>query len=93
MKRVRKLKLTKDQEKEMEQRFQYKAEALQDFNSALSNCVTIEFNKRRVPGAEHSHWLEVVMTGGELVAVHLDALDALEKMILANAENQPKEKT
>lgn len=85
MVRVRKLGLTKDQEKEVEADFAYKAEAVADFNNALANCATVELNKRRVPGAEHSHWLDVLISGGELVSCHLTAVDKLEKMVAENA--------
>ena len=84
MKRIRKLSLNPDQVKEIEGDIKFKQEALDDFNAALANCVTVELNKRRVAGAAQSHWLDVVMTGGELVAVHLSTVDKLEKMILEN---------
>ena len=85
MKRVRKLNLKPEQEREVEKRFRDKEEAVNDFNTALANCAAIEFNKRRVPGAQHSHWLYVAMTGDELAAVHLDAVDYLEKAVTENA--------
>lgn len=86
MERVRKLKLSKDVEAEAEKRMRYKDEQIADFNAALTNCATIELNKRTVPGAQHSHWLELAMTGGELVNCHLDTVDWLEKQIIAKAE-------
>ncbi len=85
MLRVRKLGLTPPQEKEIEAEIKYKQEVVDDFNAALTTCVTVELNKRRVSGAEHSHWLDVVMTGGELVLTHLGTVDKLEKMIADNA--------
>ena len=85
MLRVRKLGLTPPQEKEIEAEIKYKEEVVNDFNAALTTCVVVELNKRRVPGAEHSHWLDVVMTGGELVLTHMNTVDKLEKMIVQNA--------
>jgi hypothetical protein len=84
MLRIKKLRLTTAQEKEVEQKIQFKAAAVEDFNVALANCATIELNKRRVPGAEHSHWLDVVITGGELANSHLDTIAMLEKMMVEN---------
>ena len=90
MRRIHKLGLPKDVESEAEKRMRYKEDQIADFNSALSNCMVIELNKRRVPGAEHSHWLELGMTGGELINCHLDTVDWLEKQILAKAEAEKK---
>ena len=84
MQRIRKLDLTKDQEKEIEGDIAYKAEVLADFNNAVANCAAIEMNKRNVAGAQHSHWLDVVFTGGELVNLHLSTVDKLEKMVAEN---------
>ncbi len=88
MERVRKLALPKDVEAEAEKRMRYKEEQIADFNAALTNCAIIELNKRTVPGAEHAHWLELAMTGGELVNCHLDTVDWLEKQILQKAESE-----
>ena len=89
MARVRKLGLTKDQEREIEGDLKYKQEVVDDFNAALTTFAAVELNKRRVPGAEHSHWLDLVMTGGELVQIHINTVDKLEEMI---AENELKKK-
>jgi hypothetical protein len=87
MKRVKKLALTPAQEKEIEADIVYKSDVVADFNNALTVCAAMELNKRRVPGAEHSHWLDVVLCGGELVTIHLNTIDKLEKMV---AENNAK---
>jgi len=84
MKRVKKLMLEPAQEKEIEKDIQFKEAALNDFNVSLANCAQVELNKRRVPGAEHSHWLDVFICGGELVSCHMDVVDKIEKMILEN---------
>ncbi len=88
MERVRKLGFDKETEAEAEKRIAYKAEQIADFNTALTNCALVELNKRNVPGAQHSHWLELAMTGGELVNCHLDTVDWLEKKILEKAERE-----
>lgn len=90
MERVRKLGFSKEVEKEAETKLAFKQAAVDDFNAALTNCAVIELNKRRVPGAEHSHWLELAMTGGELVNCHLDMVDWLEQKLAEKAPNQPK---
>jgi len=77
MERVRKIGCDKETEKEIEQRLRYKQEQLEGFNAALANCAVIELNKRQVPGAQHSHRLELAMTTG---------VDFLEKKILEKAE-------
>ena len=89
MQRIRRLNLNPEQEKELETSVEYKAASVADFNTSLTNCLAVEFNKRAVPGAQHSHWIDVLMTGGELVHCHMDTIDKLEKMI---AENELKKK-
>jgi hypothetical protein len=50
----------------------------------MANATTIELNKRRVAGASNSHWLDLLMTGGELVATDMAVADKIEKMIVEN---------
>ena len=88
MERIRRLGLDKADEVEAEKRIAYKQQQVDDFNSALTNCAVIELNKRRAPGAEHGHWLELAMTTGELVNCHLDNVDWLEKKLLEKAERE-----
>ena len=86
MQRLKKLELGKDVEQEAEKRFRYKDEQLADFNNALTNCCVVELNKHQIGGAQHSHWVEVALTGGELILCHMDTVDWLEKQILAKGE-------
>ena len=86
MARVRQLGLSKEQEKEIESDLKYKQVIVDDFNAALTTCAAVEMNKRRCPGAEHSHWLDVTMTGGELVLIHMNTVEKLEKMIAENKQ-------
>ena len=88
MAKVRKLSLSKEQTVKVEASFQYKSQMVDDFNNALTNCATIELNKARVGGAEHSHWVELGLVTGEMIYAHLDSLDMLEKMIVENARLQ-----
>lgn len=88
MERVRKLGLPKDVEAEAEKRMRYKEEQIADFNAALTNCAMVELNKRQIGGAQHSHWLELAMTGGELVNCHLDTVEWLEQQILSKAATE-----
>ena len=87
--KIRRLNLDAEAEKEILSDLAYKEEVTADFSAALAECATVELNKRRIGGAENSHWVNLAMTGGELVAVHLQSLDRLEKMLL---EKQKAEK-
>jgi hypothetical protein len=84
MGKIRKLKLKPEQEKQLEEKIQFKADALADFNNALANCAVVELNKRRVGGSEYSHFVEVVITGGELINNHMSLVDDIEKMLIEN---------
>lgn len=91
MKHIRKIGLTPEEEKEIEAELKYKDEVLADFNAALAEAATIELNKRNVAGAQHSHWVNLSMTGGELVLLHLQSLDRIEKLVLAKRDALQKE--
>jgi hypothetical protein len=84
MKRVKKLGLTPAQEKEFERDIAFKEKSVEDFAVALSESATVILNTYNVPGSQHSHFVNLAMTGGELVAVHLSTLDKLEKLIAEN---------
>lgn len=88
MEKIRGLGFDKDTELEAEKKIAYKQNQLEDFNAALTNCAVIELNKRTVPGAQHSHWLELAMAGGELLNCHLDTVEFLEKKLLEKAERE-----
>ena len=84
MKRVRKLGLTPEQEKEIAADLKWKDDVTADFNSALVECATIELNKHRVSGSQNAHWVNLAMCGGEMGMVHLQTLERLEKMVAVN---------
>lgn len=88
MEKIRGLGFDKPTEDEFEKRLAYKEQQVTDFNSALTNCSVIELNKRRVGGAQNSHWLELAMMTGELVNCHLDNMDFIEKKLLEKAERE-----
>lgn len=88
MEKIRGLGFDKETEIEVEKKIAYKQNQLEDFNAALTNCAVIELNKRTVPGAQHSHWLELAMAGGELLNCHLDTVDFLEKKLLERQEKK-----
>ena len=92
MKKVRQLKLTEEQEKEIATDLKWKDEVVADFNLALAECATVELNKERVPGAQNSHWINLVMCGGEMAMVHVQTLERLEKMVAANEGQRLKAK-
>ena len=42
----------------------------------------IELNRRQMPGAQHSLWVALAMSGGELVLSHVNTMNRLEELIL-----------
>jgi hypothetical protein len=93
MKKVRKLGLTSEQEKEIASDLKWKDDVVADFNLALAECATVELNKYQVSGAAHSHWINLAMCGGEMALVHVQTLERLEKMVAANAAARQEAKT
>ncbi|MGH7977468.1 MAG: hypothetical protein ACREC8_12515 [Limisphaerales bacterium] len=91
MRRVRKLDLTEKQQNEIERDLKYKQELVDDFNSAFSNTLTIELNRFNVPGAQHSHYIDLVMRGCELALTHFNTVERLEKMLLENRALKARE--
>lgn len=81
MKKINKLQLTPSQEKEIASDLRWKDETISDFSTALSECATIELNKRRVGGSENAHWINLAMCGGELALAHVQTLERLEKLV------------
>lgn len=93
MKRVRKLGLTPDQEKEIAADLKWKDEVTADFNAALAECATVELNKHRVSGSQNAHWFNLAMSGGEMAMVHMQTLERLEKMVAVNETDKAEAKT
>ena len=56
-----------------------------DFAGAIARAATVELNKRSIGGAQHTHWLDVAMTGAELVNAHLQTVEKIDELILACA--------
>lgn len=81
-KKIVALQLEPADEKEIMSGLAWQEGAVNDFNDALADFATIELNKRQVPGAEHSHWAAVLMSGGELVLSHVNTLNRLEELLL-----------
>jgi hypothetical protein len=94
MKKIKQLELTPEQEKEIAADLKFKEEVCADFSAALAECATVELNKRRVAGSEHGHWINLGMCSGEMVLVHMQTMDRLEKMVASNAaaKKEAKEK-
>ena len=89
---VKKLKLSPAAEKEVLERMQWREDVVNDFSVALADCATVELNKRRVPGAENSHWINLVMTAGELVSLEMSNSALIEKLILEDKAKQAEER-
>ena len=64
--------------------------AKNDFAAALAHAATVELNTRSIGGAQHSHWLDVAMTGAELVNAHLQTVEKIDELILACATEAEK---
>lgn len=93
-KKVKQLKLSPDVEKEILADLKWKDEVVADFNGSLAECAAMELNRRRVPGAQNSHWINLAMCAGEMVLVHLQTLDRLEKLVADDrAKSAPEKKT
>jgi hypothetical protein len=80
-KKVRSLKLAPKDEAEILADLRWQEAAANDFSAALADCAQVELNKRRIPGAENSHLINLAMCGGELAMAHFQTLDRLEKML------------
>jgi hypothetical protein len=87
-KKIKLLKLSPEAEKEILADLKFKDEVIFDFNLALADCATIELNKRRVPGSENSHWLNLAMCAGEMGLVHVQTLERIEKLVVADREKK-----
>ena len=64
-----------------------------DFANALAHAATVELNTRSIGGAQHSHWLDMAMTGAELVNAHLQTVEKIDELILACAVKENHEGT
>ena len=89
-KQVKRLHLSPDGEKDLLSKMRYKEGVLDDWSSALSEAVTIELNKRRVGGAEQSHWLTLAISTGELVAAEIENSRAIEALVLEDRAKNPQ---
>ncbi|MEN9575639.1 MAG: hypothetical protein RL514_3494 [Verrucomicrobiota bacterium] len=65
--------------------------AKKDFAFAIAHAATVELNTRSIGGAQHSHWLDVAMTGAELVNSHLQTVEKIDELILACAAEKRAE--
>ncbi len=97
-KKIRALKLSPKDEAEILADIKWQETAANDFSAALADCAQVELNKRRVPGAENSHFINLAMCGGELATAHFATLDRLEKMMAEKlaaeaAEKRPRNDT
>jgi hypothetical protein len=61
-----------------------------DFAASLSECATIELNRRQVPGGQHSHWITLAMSVGELVAHEVNNSTIIEKLVLEDRAEKTK---
>jgi hypothetical protein len=70
--RIKAIKLEKKAEAALLECVGWNELAMRDFSDALAETLTEELNRRRVPGAENSHLIALVATGGELFLSHLE---------------------
>lgn len=78
--------------KEVAHDLEWKDQAKADFATCLADCAVIELNKRRVPGSDCAHWINLTICGGELALAHFDVVERLDKLIAATNTNEFKDK-
>ena len=81
-KKIAQLKLAPHREKMVLEQFKIDEAASADLSSALAEAATIELNKRRIGGAEHSHWVSVGLCLVEVVSLKMKNWELIDKMIL-----------
>jgi hypothetical protein len=82
LRQVKRLKLSQAAEKEILDLLKYKQEILDDFALALSEATAIELNNRRIGGANYGHWLTLIMSVGEIVAVEMNHMELIERLVM-----------
>jgi hypothetical protein len=91
-KQVRKLALTPSREKKILDALKWSDDLKADFVTAASDCAVIELNRRQVPGAEHGHWITLVMCCGEMINHELQTSSLIESLVLEDRAEKTGEK-
>lgn len=89
-KQVRKLNLAPEREKKILEALKWGDEVKADFAQSLAECTTIELNRRMVPGAQHSHWITLAMSLGELAHHEMNNSALIEKLVLEDRAEKAK---
>lgn len=75
--------------KEVAADLEWKQQAREDFAMCLADCAQIELNKRRVPGSDNAHWINLSICGGELALAHIEVCERLDKLIESSGKPKP----
>ena len=70
----------------------WKDAARDDFAICLADCATKELNKRRVPGSENAHWINLGLAGGELALAHVDLCARIDKLVESEQQKSEPQK-
>lgn len=89
-KQIKKLNLTPEREKKVIEACRWRDDVVNDFSTALAECATIELNKHQVPGAEHSHYITLAMSAGELVYQEIETSRLIERLVLEDRAEKVK---
>lgn len=82
MRRLDKSRLPESVKKEIASDIEWSEGAKEDFANSLAECATIELNRRGV-NAQHSHWVNLGLSAGELALAHITLCERIESAILA----------
>ena len=88
MRRLDKSRLPESVKKEIASDIEWADGAKDDFANALAECASIELNRRGV-SAQHSHWVNLALSAGELGLAHITLCERIESAILAAGLKQP----
>ena len=88
MRRLDKSRLPESVKKEIASDIEWADGAKDDFANALAECASIELNRRGV-SAQHSHWVNLGLSAGELALAHITLCERIESAILAAGLKQP----
>lgn len=83
--------LTKDEIAEVKKDFEWQEAARKDFEESLAEVAALGLNKYGV-SAEHAPFVNLAMSGGELLYAHISGLERLDKMYALKLELLKKER-
>jgi hypothetical protein len=90
-KQIKRLKLAPEREKKIVTALKIREEVLNDWSASLAECTAIELNKHQIGGAQHSHWITLAMSTGEIVVHEIETSRLIESLVLEDRaeKNEP----